>query len=88
MYFKSHNSTFGKYEQMRFGMLTHSPIISSVQFSSVTQLCPTLCDPMNRSIPGAGRGLKLQRKQQKCGFPLVMDSPPALFRDSYKEETW
>ena len=22
----------------------------SVQFSSVTQLCPTLCDPMNRSI--------------------------------------
>ena len=26
--------------------------ISSVQFSSVTQLCPTLCDPMNRSTPG------------------------------------
>ena len=25
---------------------------SSVQFSSVTQLCPTLCDPMNRSTPG------------------------------------
>ena len=24
----------------------------SVQFSSVTQLCPTLCDPVNRSIPG------------------------------------
>ena len=24
----------------------------SVQFSSVTQSCPTLCDPMNRSIPG------------------------------------
>ena len=24
----------------------------SVQFSSVTQLCPTLCDPMNRSMPG------------------------------------
>ena len=23
-----------------------------VQFSSVTQLCPTLCDPMNRSTPG------------------------------------
>ena len=22
-----------------------------VQFSSVTQLCPTLCDPMNRSTP-------------------------------------
>ena len=25
---------------------------SSVQFSSVTQLCPTLCDPMKRSTPG------------------------------------
>ena len=24
----------------------------TVQFSSVTQLCPTLCDPMNRSMPG------------------------------------
>ena len=23
-----------------------------VQFSSVTQSCPTLCDPMNRSTPG------------------------------------
>ena len=26
--------------------------VSSVQFSSVTQSCPTLCDPMNRSTPG------------------------------------
>ena len=24
----------------------------SVQFNSVAQLCPTLCDPMNRSTPG------------------------------------
>ena len=24
----------------------------TVQFSSVAQLCPTLCDPMNRSTPG------------------------------------
>ena len=30
-----------------------SPYAScSVQFSSVTQSCPTLCDPMNRSTPG------------------------------------
>ena len=27
-------------------------IPSSVQFSSVAQLCPTLCHPMNRSMPG------------------------------------
>ena len=26
--------------------------LTSVQFSSVTQSCPTLCDPMNRSMPG------------------------------------
>ena len=25
---------------------------SSVQFSSVAQSCPTLCDPMNHSTPG------------------------------------
>ena len=31
--------------------LSH-PYISSVQFSSVAQLCPTLCDPMNCSTPG------------------------------------
>ena len=24
----------------------------SVQFSSAAQLCPALCDPMNRSMPG------------------------------------
>ena len=29
-------------------LMTHQ----SVQFSSVAQSCPTLCDPMNRSTPG------------------------------------
>ena len=27
-------------------------LMASVQFSSVAQSCPTLCDPMNRSKPG------------------------------------
>ena len=27
-------------------------ILGAFQFSSVTQSCPTLCDPMNRSTPG------------------------------------
>ena len=27
-------------------------MFSSVQFSSVAQSCPTLCDPMDRSMPG------------------------------------
>ena len=30
----------------------HIMIISLVQFSSVAQSCPTLCDPMNHSTPG------------------------------------
>ena len=29
-----------------------SVLYISVQFSSVAHLCPTLCDPMNRSMPG------------------------------------
>ena len=33
------------------GTLFTAVVISSVQFSSVTQLCPTLCDPMNCSMP-------------------------------------
>ena len=32
--------------------ITASCPISSVQFSSVTQSCPSLCDTMNRSTPG------------------------------------
>ena len=28
------------------------PPVNSVQFSSVTQLCPTLCNPMDCSMPG------------------------------------
>ena len=28
------------------------PYLNSVQFSSVAQSCPTLCDPMNHSTPG------------------------------------
>ena len=27
-------------------------LLKCIQFSSVTQLCPTLCDPMNCSTPG------------------------------------
>ena len=34
----------GKFEQMCENY--------SIQFSSVAQSCPTLCDPMNRSTPG------------------------------------
>ena len=32
--------------------LSFSPHFIRIQFSSVAQLCPTLCDTMNRSTPG------------------------------------
>ena len=36
----------------RTSLLSILFIYMSVQFSSVTQSCPTLCDPINRSTPG------------------------------------
>ena len=35
-----------------YWVFTKYKAFSSVQFSSVAQSCPTLCDPMNRSTPG------------------------------------
>ena len=35
-----------------FSIMIFSLVLNAVQFSSVTQSCPTLCDPMNRSTPG------------------------------------
>ena len=37
---------------MHAKLLQSCLFLPSVQFSSVAQLCPTLCDPMNRSAPG------------------------------------
>ena len=38
---------------MKIGMIKfHRTQHTSVQFSSVAQSCPTVCDPMNRSTPG------------------------------------
>ena len=42
--------------RLQFGLCslccTVHPWVSSVQFSSLAQSCPTLCNPMNRSTPG------------------------------------
>ena len=58
------------------------------QFSSVAQLCPTLCDPMNRSMPGLPVHHQLpeftQTHVQQVGdaiqpsYPLSSPSPPAF----------
>ena len=57
-------------------------------FSSVTQLCPTLCDPMNRSTPSLPVHHQLPESIQPHGHrfddaiqsshPLSSPSPPAL----------
>ena len=45
-----------------------------VQFSSVAQLCPTLCDPMNRSTPGLPVHHQLQEFTQTHSIKSVMPS--------------
>ena len=45
-----HLKELGKEEQTKPEVSNREKV--NVQFSSVTQLCPTLCDPMNHSTPG------------------------------------
>ena len=62
--------------------------LPSVQFSSVAQLCPTLCDPMNRSMPGLPVHHHLPEFTQthvhrvhdaiQPSHPRSFPSPPAL----------
>ena len=59
-----------------------------LQFSSVTQSCPTLCDPMNHSMPGLPVHHQLPESTQthihwvsdaiQPSHPLSSPSPPAL----------
>ena len=61
---------------------------SSVQFSSVTQSCPTLCNPMNRITPGLPVHHQLPEFTQihvdqvgdaiQPSHPLSPPSPPAF----------
>ena len=63
-------------------------VFSSVQFSSVAQSCPTLCDPTNRSTPGLPVHHHLREFTQthahrvsdaiQPSHPLSSPSPPAL----------
>ena len=47
---------------------------SSVQFISVTQSCPTLCDPMNHSTPGLPVHHQSQSLLKLMSFESVMPS--------------
>ena len=53
---------------------TFCPSISSVQFSSVAQSCPTLCNPMNRSTPGLAVHHQLPEFTQTHAIESVMPS--------------
>ena len=64
--------------------------ISSDQFSSVAQLCPTLCDPMHCSMPGLPVHHQLRSSPKLMSIELVMPSshlilcrrlllPPSIF---------
>ena len=48
------------------------PLFISVQFSSVTQSCPTLCDPMNHSMPGLHVPHQLPEFTQTASIESVM----------------
>ena len=59
-----------------------------LQFSSIAQLCPTLCNPMNHNMPGLPAHYQLQESTQthvhrvsdaiQPPHPLSSPSPPAL----------
>ena len=63
-------------------------VIYHIQFSSVAQSCPTLCNPMNRSTPGLPVHHQLPEFSQthvhwvgdaiQPSHPLSSPSPPAL----------
>ena len=72
------------------GQLKGKPMLNrgpSVQFSSVSQSCPTLCDPVNRSTPGLPIHHKLLESTQthahrvsdaiQPSHPMLSLSPPA-----------
>ena len=75
------------YESLCFTFLRNK-LFSTVQFSSVAQLCPTLCDPMDSSTPKLPVHHQLPEFTQTHGHwvsdaiqpshPLSFSSPPAL----------
>ena len=69
-------------------------LLYSFQFSSVAQLCPTVCDPMNRSTPGLPVYHQLPEFTQthvhrvgdaiQPSHPLSSPSPPAPNRSQHQ----
>ena len=80
-----HNSFVGS--GLPFIVEVSSSALNSVQFSLVAQSCLTLCDPMNRSMPGLPVHHQLPEFTQTHAYqvgdaiqpshPLSSPSPPA-----------
>ena len=77
--------------ELNWSVMIISPFLSvsfPLQFSSVTQSCPTLCNPMNRSTPGLPVHHQLPESTQthvhrvrdatQPSHPLLSPSPPAF----------
>ena len=62
--------------------------------SEVAQSCPTLCDPMNCSMPGSSLSMEFSRQESWSGLPLpspgdlpnIEPRSPALQADSLPSE--
>ena len=73
--------------RFEYGVYIRQWYCMDIQFSSVTQSCPTLCDPMNRSTPGFPVHHQLPELTQthihqvsdaiQPSHPLSSPSPPA-----------
>ena len=86
----SKNSAFLKLTSWTILFLHLIPtfLVVGVQFSSVAQLCPTLCNPVNRSMPGLPVHHRLPESTQthvhrvgdaiQPSHPLSSPSPSAL----------
>ena len=91
----------GKVMSLLFNMLSRLVItflprskFSSVHFSSVAQSCPTLCDPMNCSMPGLPVHHQLPESTQthvhwvsdaiQPSHPLLPPSPPTFYLSQHQ----
>ena len=82
------DQNFQKLHSLKRTILIHNSGGDGDEFSSVTQSCPTFCNPMNRSMPGLPVHHHLPESTQthvhwvgdaiQPSHPLLSTSPPAL----------
>ena len=82
------NNDRQKTNKQRLKAFYFEKLIQCIQFSSVTQSCLTLCDPMDGSTPGFSVGHQLPELAQthvhrvgdaiQLSHPLSSPSPPAF----------